>query len=108
MKRYNMENQSKFNELFDAFCEEKDIEQFFGDLLEGESDFLGLYELCEGSVTNEYDFDGQADLSAVYHFTDLNLYVKFYGYYRSYDGTHFIRYEFVEPVQVMVTKYEKV
>lgn len=103
-------SKEKFIELFPAFKEElagRDID--IGEFVDAsrksfESDFLGT--IMWKDTENTYDFDGQADLETVYHFKDLKLYVKFIGYYRSYDGTTFLKYEFVEPVLKTVTVYE--
>ena len=99
------ENQLKFKELMESYVPIIDVDQLVsGDWSSGEREGLGKFELKE--QTNEYDFDGQADLTSVYYFVDLDLYVKFFGYYRSYDGTHFTKYEFVNPIQKLVTVYE--
>ncbi len=100
-----MNNQEKFKELFDEFRYSIDIESFVdGSFGEGINDIIGHFNLKDTS--NEYDFDGQADLTSVYYFEDLDLYVRFFGYYRSYDGTHFTKYEFVNPIEKTVICYE--
>lgn len=100
-----MNNREKFKELVESYVPVIDLDQFVsGDFYNGTREGLGEFELKE--TTNEYDFDGQADLTSVYYFKDLDLYVKFYGYYRSYDGTHFTKYEFVSPIIKQVTCYE--
>lgn len=98
-------NQEKFKELFESYDSPLDSDAFVaGDVDTGNRHGFGEFELKE--QTNEYDFDGQADLTSVYYFVDLDLYVKFFGYYRSYDGTHFTKYEFVTPIIKQVTCYE--
>jgi len=100
-----MNSHEKFKELVESYVPVIDLDQFVsGDFYNGAREGLGEFELKE--TTNEYDFDGQADLTSVYYFKDLDLYVKFYGYYRSYDGTHFTKYEFVSPIIKQVTCYE--
>lgn len=46
---------------------------------------------------------------SVYAFTkgDETLYVKFDGWYQSYNGSEYTGWFFIEPKQVMVTKYIK-
>lgn len=49
------------------------------------------------------------DFYTVYKFTnstDEDVYVKFQGWYQSYNGSEFTDYRFVQPVQRMVTFYE--
>ena len=100
-----MSNQEKFKEILESYASEIDLDRFVDEYgSDGEREGLGRFELKE--QTNEYDFDGQADLTSVYYFKDLDLYVKFFGYYRSYDGTHFTKYEFVTPIIKTVTCYE--
>jgi len=100
-----MSNQEKFAENFDKFQDEFPLQDFVGgDIKSDISIVLGDFE-CK-DVKNEYDFDGQADLESVYFFKDLDLYVKFIGYYRSFSGTHFSKYEFVNPIEKLVTIYE--
>lgn len=100
-----MSNQEKFKEIFESYDAGYDIDRFVDEFgQDGYREGLGNFELKE--QTNEYDFDGQADLTSVYYFVDLDLYVRFYGYYRSYDGTHFTKYEFVNPIEKVVTVYE--
>ncbi len=95
-------NQEKFKELI---VPELDLDCLVdGSYNTGSTENFGRYELKDTS--NEYDFDGQADLTSVYYFEDLDLYVRFFGYYRSYDGTHFTKYEFVNPVEKTVICYE--
>jgi hypothetical protein len=47
---------------------------------------------------------------SVYSFTKESetVYVKFDGWYQSYNGSEYDGYYFVEPKQVMVTRYEKI
>lgn len=66
-----------------------------------------------GGVTVEfvdhYGGEGQGDQYwTVYKFTKggEELYVKFYGWYASYDGATYQDYRFVQPKQKMVTVYE--
>lgn len=100
-----MNNQEKFKELIESYAPAIDLDMLVsGDYSKGTREGFGEFELKE--TTNEYDFDGQADLTSVYYFKDLDLYVKLFGYYRSYDGTHFTKYEFVNPIIKQVTCYE--
>ena len=99
-----MNNEEKFKEILESYASVIDLDRFLGEDSDGERGGLGKFIFLDS--TNEYDFDGQADLTSVYYFKDLDLYVRFYGYYRSYDGTHFTKYEFVKPVQKLVTVYE--
>lgn len=39
---------------------------------------------------------------------DAKVYVKFDGWYQSYNGSEFTEWFFVEPKEVVVTKYQKV
>jgi hypothetical protein len=102
--------QEKFKELFDAFKEELEgQDRYISDFVDAthqsfESEFLGTIVLKD--TKNSYDFDGQADLETVYHFVDLGIYVKFNGYYRSFDGTTFLNYEFVTPIEKITIVYE--
>jgi hypothetical protein len=50
------------------------------------------------------------DYWSVYSFTDgyQVVYVKFQGWYASYNGAEFTEWFFVEPKQVQVTQYEKI
>lgn len=47
------------------------------------------------------------DYWSVYSFTkgDEKVYVKFNGYYQSYNGSEFDQWFYVEPKQVLVTQY---
>lgn len=100
-----MNSQERFKELMESYVPELDMPNLVdGSYGTGRTENFGRYYRLETS--NEYDFDGQADLSSVYYFEDLDLYVRFYGYYRSYDGTHFTKYEFVNPIEKTVTCYE--
>jgi len=100
-----MNNQERFKELMESYVAELDVSGLVdGSYGTGRTENYGRYERKD--ISNEYDFDGQADLSSVYYFEDLDLYVRFYGYYRSYDGTHFTKYEFVNPIEKTVTCYE--
>lgn len=98
------DNQQKFVELFDNFEEEVSLCEFVTGDAGKSCETFGRYELKH--TTNEYDFDGQADLTAVYYFNDLNIYVEFSGYYQSYGGTEYESYKFVNPIEKMVIVYE--
>jgi len=97
--------QEKFAESFDKFQDEFPLQDLVGgDIKEDVSCVLGNFE-CK-DVKNEYDFDGQAELESVYFFKDLDLYVKFIGWYRSFHGTEYVKYQFVNPIEKLVTIYE--
>jgi hypothetical protein len=64
---------------------------------------------------HEDNFGGEGqgeDYWSVYSFKDKStgetLYVKFDGWYQSYNGSEFDEWYFVKPKQVQVTQYEKV
>lgn len=61
---------------------------------------------------DSYGGEGQGeDYWRVYKFVSISnevAYVKFNGYYTSYDGADYRNWFFVEPKQVMVTQYFKV
>lgn len=61
---------------------------------------------------DSYGGEGKGeDYWIVYKFVSVNnevAYVKFNGYYYSYDGANYNNWFFVEPKQVMVTRYFKV
>lgn len=66
---------------------------------------------CELSFTlvDEYGGEGQGeDYWTVYSFSDGHdvVYVKFQGWYASYNGAEFTEYSFVSPKERMVTFYE--
>lgn len=65
------------------------------------------------TLKNEASFGGEGQGEAywsVYSITNGTdtVYVKFDGYYMSYDGSTYERWFFVEPKQVMVTEYDEV
>lgn len=101
-----MNNQEKFIERFEEFQCQEDVTG----LVDGrsyetyQSDIFG--PMIRKEVQNDYDFDGQADLSAVYYIQDLDLYVRFKGWYRSFHGTEFTNYQFVNPKEKTITVYE--
>lgn len=58
---------------------------------------------------DEFGGEGQGDSYwSVYSFTkdDETVYVKFDGWYQSYNGAEYDSWFFVKPVQVTVTQYE--
>jgi hypothetical protein len=68
---------------------------------------LGL----EVKYENSYGGEGQdEEYWSVYSFTNGSetVFVKFDGSYYSYNGSEYDDYYFVEPKQVMVTRYEKI
>jgi len=69
----------------------------------------------EQSITyayvDSYGGEGQGDeYWSVYEFTldEEKVYVKFNGYYQSYNGSEYDAYFFVEPKEKVVTEYVKV
>jgi hypothetical protein len=72
-------------------------------------------EFAEAGITfkHEDNFGGEGmgdTYWSVYSFTDKTdkVYVKFNGWYQSYNGSEFSEFFFVEPKEVKVTKYFKV
>ncbi len=62
-------------------------------------------------VVDRYGGEDQgSDYYTVYKFTkgDEVIYVNFYGWYASYDGSTYSGYAFVEPVEKLVIVYEAV
>ena len=64
-------------------------------------------------VLNEDSHGGEGegeDYWSVYKFSKdgQDVYVKFQGWYASYQGAEFSEWLFVEPKQVMITKYQAV
>jgi len=60
---------------------------------------------------DNYGGEGQGDeYWSVYEFTlgEDKIYVKFNGYYQSYNGSEYDEYFFVEPKEKVVTEYVKV
>lgn len=72
-----------------------------------------LQELDSEGIKSEYvdNFGGEGqgdEYWSVYKFSkdDEIVHIKFNGWYQSYNGSEFDSIKFVEPKQVMVTKYE--
>ena len=69
-------------------------------------DTLGPFKL---KVEKDYGGEDQgSDYWAVWSFTDYSgdvAYVKFYGYYQSYDGAEYQGWKFVTPKLVTVTQW---
>lgn len=67
-------------------------------------------EGIEYKLAKEFGGEDQgSDYYTVYEFRKGGevVYVKFYGYYQSYNGAEYMGWEFVKPVEMKVTKYLK-
>lgn len=78
-----------------------------GEMMSGYGpDALGLFKL---KLEKDYGGEDQgSDYWAVWSFTDDSgnvEYVKFYGYYQSYDGADYQGWKFVTPKLVTVTQW---
>lgn len=93
------------NDLFHGEYEDIYDKGWGGDSLFQELIDNGFTEL---SLQDRYGGEGQGEeYWSVYLFktSDETFFVKFDGYYASYNGADFNDWFFVEPKQVMVTKY---
>jgi hypothetical protein len=90
---------------FASFMEEDFKYYEEGQVLESALNFKGI----EFEVEHHHGGEGQGeDYYTVYKFTRKGedpVYVKFQGYYYSYDGSTFQDWFFVEPREVLVTQY---
>ena len=62
-------------------------------------------------LEDSYGGEGEGEnYWSVYSFSkgDSKVYVKFDGYYTSYDGSNYNEWFFVEPKQVMVTQFHRI
>jgi hypothetical protein len=85
----------------------------FGGYWDGSEDAEAILDTL--GIKHEYEdsFGGEGhgeEYWSVYSFTkgSETVYVKFDGSYASYNGSEYDDYYFVEPKQVMVTRYEKI
>lgn len=100
-----MNNREKFIERFEEFQYQEDATHLVDGSYETyQSDIFG--PMIRTEVQNHYDFDGLAELSTVYYIQDLDLYVRFNGWYRSFHGTEFRNYHFVTPKEKTIIVYE--
>ena len=97
---------------FDDNSNYTDIERsfFYEDVNEKEiNEFLDNEEskFIEGmEVIDTYGGEGMGEnYWVVWYFPTVDIYVKFYGWYQSYEGSEYEDMELVEPREVVVTKY---
>lgn len=64
-------------------------------------------ELFKGMIQErQHGGEGQGeDYYVVWYFPKVDVYIKFYGYYQSYDGSEYEGFEHVEPEEVLITIY---
>ena len=87
------ENDYELLHIFEEL-ELSDIERSYFEGIRSEDGYGG-----EGQGENYY---------TVYYFPALDIYVKFYGWYQSYNGAEYLGFELVEPIERMVTFYEPI
>lgn len=94
-------------ELYNFFRDNRKAAEnaFYDDLFDGDYDNLPWDESI--SVEHHGGEDQGSDYYTVYKFTKGNeeLYIKFYGYYSSYDGADYEDFTFVTPKQKTITVY---
>jgi hypothetical protein len=93
------------------------------DTIEKSTQFTGIAsfpEYCEGSVPTRYEHIGavqcvkespqieDCDWWKVIHFVDHDVYIKFEGWYDSYDGMKVNEWYEVEPFEETVISYGKI
>lgn len=62
--------------------------------------------LKDSKCVDSYGGEGQGDnYYSVYHFPEVDMYIKFYGYYQSYNGSEYQDCYLVEPKEVTKTEY---
>ena len=101
IKNYPVEKSGYYGGLENAF--------FYDDIPEID------YELENGSLLKDYyavdsyGGEGQGDTYyMVYHFPNAGIFIKFYGWYASYNGADYSDMYLVEPKEVMITEYHNV
>lgn len=113
--------QKKLKQLFDEYALMSVLSDFFNSEVSGNpiwnSDelnefFIILNNNCiKQEFAANYGGEGKGeDYWSVYKFTDVNSgevqYIKFDGWYQSYNGTEFDEWFFVEPKEKLITVYE--
>lgn len=96
------ENESGYDRIEEAFFSEDISYQYIsGSLDEVEA------KLIEGmKMEDSYGGEGMGeDYWVVWYFPNLGIWVKFSGWYQSYDGAEYEGIYLVEPREVTVTKY---
>lgn len=85
--------------------DDDEVPDVFIDNLESEED----KELFRGAKQVEsHGGEGEGERYwSVWYFPGANIYVKFFGWYYSYDGATLSEFFEVEPEQVMVTRYKR-
>ena len=90
---------------------EKWIEDKETDLMHQESHLEAMPEGWSRKVVEHYGGEGEGELYyTVYRFDNgnLSLYVRFNGWYQSYEGSEYDSHEEVVPVQETVTVFKPV
>ena len=87
---------------------------FMDDYVEGSTLFEDMLpsdkELFENMIlVDQYGGEEQGEnYYSIWHFPKYDVYIKFHGWYYSYDGTTYDRMYQVEPKEVLVTQYNAV
>lgn len=94
--------EGEFREPFKNKYDSKEI-----GIIKGHIDSLRLDVKCSGEYGGE---DMGSDYWSVYKFTldDVSVYVKFQGFYQSYNGAEFSEWFFVEPKEKVVIGFDRV